>query len=171
MGVVVVMSAQVPTQKDRFIFWYLALFFFFSLRKVCVSIRDKRGWGLTDVHHEGKRNLENQSPAAGKGQGGECALFWELFMGWLKSCVVCSGSTLWWLMHLSLLSPIVTESTQIHCYSVEKNGVIIQLNKHCCLGKKKAKKWWEKYNFFGTSWFLASQKEMKTEDSAEEQFG
>lgn len=41
-----------------------------SLWKVCVSIHDKWGWGLTNVHHKGKHNLVSQSQAAGEGQGG-----------------------------------------------------------------------------------------------------
>lgn len=85
------------------------------------------------------------------------------FHGLTQKLLVCCGSTLWYLVHLALLChPIVAQGALIHRCSVEKNGVVAQLKKHCCLEKKKQQRNSEKSVIsFGTTWFLVSQNRWK----------
>lgn len=81
----------------------------------------------------------SQNPAAGKGQG-ENVLYSGSF-SWADSK---AAGLLWFnlmhLVHLALLChPIVAQGALIHRCSVEKNGVVAQLKKHCCLEKKNSK--------------------------------
>lgn len=143
---------------------------FSSLWKVCVSIHDEWYWGLTNVQHEGKHNLVSQSPATSQGED----VLYSESLSWADSK---DAGLLWFNFMISYASSPTLLSycdwrSQVFWsrrYFVEKNGVVLQIKKHCCLGKKPqktAKKLWEKCNYFGTTWFLVSQNKRKLRRAA-----
>lgn len=140
---------------------------FSSLWKVCVTTHDEWYWGLTNVQHEGKHNLVSQSPATSQGED----VLYSESLSWADSK---DAGLLWFNFMISYASSLTLLSycdwrSQVFWsrrYFVEKNGVVVHIKKHCCLGKtppKNSKEIVRKMQLFWHHLVSCKSKQMQTE--------